>query len=90
MALYKEIRQDDGVITTYNRILYLNQTVNSHNSIAIVSYVDEESRLADTVSENRPYRQAITYEMDYDESMTIKSAYEYLKDLPQFEGAKDV
>ena len=90
MALYKDIKQDDGVITKYHRILYLTHTVNSHNSIAIVSYIDRESRDTDIVSENRPYRKAITYETDYDENMTIESAYNYLKTLPEFEGATDI
>ena len=92
MALYKEIRQEDGVTTKYHRILYLTQTVNSHNSIAVVSYVDEESRKNDIPSEgeNRPYRKAITYEMEYDESMTIEKAYDWLKTQAGFEGAENV
>lgn len=92
MALYKETRQDDGVVTKYHRILYLTQAVNSHNSIAVVSYVDGDSRENDIPSEGdlRPYRQTITYEMDYDEDMTIEKAYEWLKLQPQFEGAEDI
>ena len=92
MALLKEITQVDGVPTTYHRILYLNHTVNSHNSIAVVSYVNEESRKNDLVAngENRPYRHAVTYELPYDESMTIETGYDYLKTLPAFEGAEDV
>lgn len=92
MALYKEVKQADGVTTKYHRILHLTQAVNSHNSIAVVSYVDGDSRENDIPSEGdlRPYRQATTYEMDYDEDMTVKSAYEWLKTQPQFEGAEDV
>lgn len=92
MALYKEIRQEDGVTTKYHRVLYLTQTVNSHNSIAVVSYVDNESRANDIPAngESRPYRKAITYETDYDENMTIEAAYKWLKTLPQFEGAEDI
>ena len=90
MALYKDIKQDDGIITKYHRILYLTHTVNSHNSIAIVSYTYRKSRDTDIFSENRPYRKAITYEIDYDENMTIESAYHYLKTLPEFEGATDI
>ena len=33
---------------------------------------------------------AITYETEYDETMTIEKAYEYLKTLPEFEGATDI
>jgi hypothetical protein len=91
MALKKAIRQQDGVTTSYHRILYVTVTTNSHNSIAVVSYVDEEARVSDAVSagEGRPYRQAITYETDYTPDMTIKEAYNWLKALPDYEGAED-
>lgn len=37
MALFKEIKQPDGVITDYHRILFLQTTVNQQNSIAVLS-----------------------------------------------------
>lgn len=91
MALYKEIKQSDGVTTKYHRILYVTITTNRQNSIAVLSYVDDESRTGEidkTLAQ--PYQKAITYETDYDENMTVASAYAYLKTLPQFEGAEDV
>ncbi len=91
MALYKEIRQDDGVTTSYHRILFVMQTVNRQNSIAVLSYVDSEARTSEQESVlAQPYHKSVTYELPYDENMTITSAYEYLKTLPQFEGAEDV
>lgn len=90
MALCKGIRQEDGVTTNYHRILYMMQTVNKQISIAVVSYVDEESR--DSEKGNtmaQPYQKAVTYETDYDPAMTIEGAYTWLKTLPQFEGATD-
>ena len=91
MALHKEIKQKDGVITKYHRILFLTQTVNRQNSIAVLSYVDEQSREDEkTNTINQPYRGSVTYETDYDAEMTIATAYDYLKTLPQFEGAVDV
>ena len=91
MALYKEIRQDDGVTTSYHRILYIRITVNSHNSIAVLSYVDNEARTGEKeLIIAQPYVKSITYETAYDESMTIESAYEYLKTRPEFEGATDI
>lgn len=91
MALYKEIKQNDGVTTNYHRILYLTQTVNEQNSIAVLSYIDDESRKNEKGSVDlQPYKKAITFEADYDETMTIESAYDYLKTLPQFDGAVDV
>lgn len=91
MAIYKEIRQEDGVVTKYHRILYLMHTVNRQNSIAVLSYVDDVSR--DDEKDNaiaQPYQKSITYEVPYDPAMTIESAYAYLKTLPQFEGAEDI
>lgn len=91
MALYKPIKQDDGVITNYHRILYSQITTNKQNSIAVISYIDNESR--NDEKENiiaKPYSKAITYETEYDETMTIEKAYEYLKTLPEFEGATDI
>lgn len=91
MALYKEIRQGDGVTTNYHRILFLTQTVNRQNSIAVLSYVDDQARDDEKNSTlTQPYQKSITYETAYDPNMTIESAYEYLKTLPQFEGAIDI
>lgn len=89
MALKKNIKQDDGVVTGYHRILFVQKTVNSHDSIAVLSYVDKESR-DNEGGETRPYKVATTYEKEYDEAMTIEDAYEYLKTLPEFEGSEDI
>lgn len=91
MALFKEIRQDDGVTTKYHRILSLTKTVNRQNSIAVLSYVDQEARTSEqALILTQPYCKSITYETTYDENMTISTAYDYLKALPQFEGAEDI
>ena len=89
MALKKAILQEDSVTTNYHRILFLQTTVNKQNSIAVLSYVSEEARRNST-NGARPYATAVTYECPYDETMTVESAYEYLKTLPEFEGAEDV
>ena len=91
MALNKSIKQDDGVTTSYHRILYLTKTVNRQNSIAVLSYVDSEIRENEKNSIlAQPYQKAVTYETTYDPNMTIETAYEYLKTLPLFDGAVDV
>ena len=91
MALYKSVKQEDGVITNYHRILYIMVTTNRQNSIAVGSYVDADSREYEKTGEfAQPYQQGVTYELSYDPSMTIEKAYEYLKTLPQFEGAEDI
>lgn len=91
MALFKAIRQDDGVTTNYHRILYITMTTNRQNSIAVLSYVDETSRESEkNYTLSQPYQKAVTYETTYDPAMTIESAYDYLKTMPQFEGATDI
>ena len=91
MALYKEVRQGDGVVTRYHRILFVQTTINRQNSIAVLSYVDEDSRENEKIAiVNQPYIKSVTYEIPYNEAMTIESAYEHLKSMPQFEGAVDV
>lgn len=91
MALYKEIRQEDGVVTNYHRILFLMQMVNSHVSIAVLSYVNTESRKDERNNViAQPYQRSVTYETEYEENMTVEGAYDYLKTLPEFEGAVDI
>lgn len=91
MALYKPIRQEDGVTTSYHRILYIHNHINSHCSIAVASYVDEGARADEQTNViAQPYKKGITYETNYDETMTPEKAYEYLKTLPEFEGATNI
>lgn len=91
MALYKAIKQDDGVTTNYHRILFVTLTTNRQNSIAVLSYVNDESR--EDEKQNviaQPYQKSITYETPYDPTMTVETAYDYLKTLSRFEGATDI
>lgn len=91
MAIYKEIKQDDGVTTNYHRILFIQQVINSHNSIAVLSYVDEEARNNEkNVVTVQPYQKAITYETEYDPEMTTETAYDFIKTLPIFNEAIDI
>lgn len=91
MALLKAMRQDDGVVTSYHRILYVQQLINKRTSIAVLSYIDEAARNYELENPLQPiYKQSITHEIDYAENMTIEAAYDYLKTLPQFEESKDI
>lgn len=90
MALCKPIRQPDGVTTTYHRVAFVQITTNRQNSIVVFSYVDESSRKDDDSLDMSPYCTAVTYETTYSPNMSIELAYEYLKTLPEFEGATDI
>lgn len=89
MAIRKEIRHENGIITNYHRIGFVMNSINSHNSIAVFSYVDQVSR-ATEINGIEPYKVSVTYEKEYEEDMTVERAYQYIKSLPQFEGAEDV
>ena len=90
MALYKTIKQPDGVTTNYHRVAFVQITTNRQNSIAVFSYVDENSRKDDEIPEASPYCVSVTYETAYCPTMTVELAYEFLKTLPEFEGATDI
>lgn len=91
MALKKSIKQHDGITTNYHRILFILSSINSHISISVASYVDEQIREEELnkVIES-PYIVNHTYEIEYKENMTIKEAYEYLKTLDEFKDAENV
>ena len=89
MALSKKITQEDGVTTEYHRILYVQNTYNSHVSIAVLSLVSAEAREQEKEGDFKPYQRAVTYETEDYTDMTAEQAYDYLKTLPEFEGAED-
>lgn len=89
MALFKQITQNDRVVTSYHRILLIQSVINSHTSITVLSYIDQDSRSIEPM-ESRVYKTSVTYEIDYLENMSVEDAYAYLKTLPEFEGAEDI
>lgn len=89
MALKKNIVQRDGIPTDYHRILFVQSTINSHTSIAVLSYLNEDARQSEKNTQ-QPYKCSRTYQTKYIENMTVEDAYDYLKTLPEFEGAEDV
>ena len=44
MALSKLIKQENGLVLGYHRILLIESMINNHTSISVVSYLDEPSR----------------------------------------------
>ena len=87
MALQKEIVQPNGVTTNYHRIHFIQSIINSDICIAVLSYLNEESRRSDNAEK---FVVSVTYDIPDQENMTVEQAYEYLKTLPKFEGAEDV
>ena len=102
MAIKKQLTAPNGVITDYHRIAMVKIDTNQQNTILIHSYLSESGRqiekdyaagLYNDVDDgmmNWPYVDAQYISIEYDGDMTITKAYEYLKTLPEFEGAEDI
>lgn len=91
MGLKKKIKQSDGVDTYYHRILYMQVTPNQGVSIAVLSYLDADSRAQEQSGENMSvYKKAVTYEIPYNENITIKKAYKELIKMDVFADAEEL
>lgn len=102
MALNKEIIGSNGVSISYHRIVKMDIWVNFKNHIEVASYINSDGRTKAKILNEaqekgedikdiaRPYIIASFYTAPYDESMSIVDAYNYLKTLPEFEGAEDI
>ena len=102
MAIKIKVTADNGIVTEYHRVAMLKIDTNQQNTILIHSYLSEDGRqiekdyaagLYDDIEQGMmkfPYVNAQYLNLEYDGNMTISSAYDYIKSLPQFEGAEDV
>lgn len=90
MALAKETEQADGVVTSYHRVLFVQNTPNSHVSVAVASLVSGDVRERERSGDvERAYSHVATYETEETDEMTTAEAYGWLKTLPDFAGATD-
>jgi hypothetical protein len=90
MALSKPITLENGITVSYHRILYVTTTVNKQTSISVLSYINYGSRQSELENQSEPYRIGRTYEVEYDEHMTVEKAYERLKQLDEFKDSENV
>ena len=102
MAIKIQTIADNGIATEYHRIALVSIDVNQQNTILVHSYLSESGRqiekdyasgLYKDLDEGMmrfPYVSAEYIHTEYNPDMTVARAYDYLKTLPQFEGAEDV
>lgn len=91
MALAKDIMQDDGIVTSYHRVQSVIINTNSHNSIIVVSCINNDIREKEKEGLILvPYQKAITYETSYEPDMSVEAAYDFLKTLDVFKDATDI
>lgn len=98
MALLKTIKKPNGVTLSYHRIAMVKIDVNQQITILVESYIDEDGRNYEKAYDAGeikgepvfPYTESEYISTDYDETMSIKSAYEWLKQQTGFVGSEDI
>lgn len=95
MAIQKEIVLENGISVNYHRIVSVNNITNHASIIEVGSYTSEEKREEEKekLANNEPMNIYISTEylnVDYDETMNVINAYEYLKGQEKYKGATDV
>lgn len=95
MALQKEIELPSGVVVRYHRVVSLNCITNVANLIEVASYTsagkrEEEKAAVATGEAMNVFLETTIHHAAYDQSMTIDGAYDYLKSLPDFDGAENL
>lgn len=102
MAIKIQTIADNGITTEYHRVALVSIDVNQQNTILVHSYLSESGRqiekdyaagLYNDLDEGMmkfPYVSVEYIHTEYNPEMTVSKAYDYLKTLPQFEGAEDV
>lgn len=95
MGLIKQITSPEYIPLNYHRVYGVSNEIHSHFTISIMQYISKEDREKEKTDPSAPiYRTSISYIKQYDdpaemEEMTIRDAYNWLKTLPEFEGAID-
>lgn len=97
MGLLKTIELENGITVNYHRIVSINKITNSSNMVEVASYTSKEKReeekaYYESTEEDKVMNVFIdtTYvDMEYDEDISIKEVYDYLKTTEKFKDAVD-
>lgn len=95
MGLLKEVELESGVTVKYHRVVSVTCITNVSNLIEVASYTTETKRMEEAAAiasgdAMNVFISTMCVQADYDQEMTIESAYSYIKGLPEFDGAVDV
>lgn len=92
MAIKKDVELTNGVVLTYHRVVRIQSIVNHSSLIEVQSYISKQKRLLEKATNysSDVYIEATYYNIPYDPELNVIKAYEYIKSLPEFEGAEDI
>ena len=94
MALIKAITLDNGIFVNYHRVVSVNNITNHATIIEVASYTSKEKRdeEKEALKNNQSMNVFISTKripIEYDKSLNVDTAYEYLKTLEEFENSED-
>ena len=92
MALIKSITLDNGITVNHHRVVSVNNITNHASIIEVASYINSEKRQEEktALENNQPMNIFIHSEylgLQYNSTLNVNSAYEYLKTLDKFSNA---
>lgn len=96
MALKKDIKLENDIILSYHRIARIDNFINEKTNILVYSYVNQYQRdrgregIQISFKPNDIYMIPYNESIEYNQNLTVKEAYEYLKTTDRFKGAEDV
>lgn len=95
MALEKAIVLDNGITVNYHRVVSVNNVTNRTSIIEVSSYTSAEKREEEKEKlANNEHMDIFIYteylSTEYNETMNVVNAYDYLKGLEKYQGATDV
>lgn len=99
MAIEKPVTLANGITVNYHRVVLINNIINRETLIEVCSYINYEARQKELQYldvDDDPERYLDIYTVssfistEYKQDLTIEAAYDYLKTLPEYEGAIDV
>lgn len=97
MGLLKKIELESGITVNYHRIVSINKITNNSDVVEVASYTSKEKReeekaYYESTDEDKAMNVFIdtTYvDMEYNEDISIKEVYDYLKTTEKFKDAID-
>ena len=97
MAIQKDMILDNGIALNYHRVVSVNNVTNQISIIEVAFYINEEQRNKEkqwyetkSQSDMNVFIHTKYYSKEYDESLNVVNAYEYLKTLDEFKDAEDI
>lgn len=94
MAIIKEIELENGVIINYHRVVSVNNVTNQISLIEVAGYTskakrEEEKEKVQTGEPMNVFIDTQYFDVPYDATMNVNSAYAYIKTLDKYQGSTD-